>query len=478
MSNNSQALKSGVWYTIANFLMRSIGLITTPIFTRLMSHQDFGLYSNFTSWMSILTIIITLNLESTFISAKFDFKDDFNQYTSSVLVLSSCSCLFAILLLNSLFGVLQPLLGMSRVYLNAMLLYLFFMPAINIYQAREQFFFRYKTSVFLSLLVSFGTAALSVLLVSVLDNKLAGRIFGSVLPSILIGIVLYGMIWRSGREVNPAYWKYAIRICLPYIPHLLSMTVLNSVDRIMITNICGAEDNALYSLAYSCGSLVSILIVSMNTAFSPWLGEKLNQKEYPEINRFSKIYISAFLILAVTILLFSPEVLLILGGKSYLQAVYVMPPIACGCICQFLYTMFVNVEQFSKKTVGMAVASMSAALFNYVLNMIFIPMYGYVAAAYTTLAGFLWLLGVHMYLVYRYGLKRVYPYRFIGMVVALALCITIGINFLYYHTGVRYAVGIIYILALVLFVIRRKDMILDTVKRIRNEDGKDRTCST
>ena len=72
MSTNTNALKSGVWYTIANFLTSSIGLITTPIFTRILTKSDFGAYNNYTSWLSIFSILLTLNLGATFISARFE----------------------------------------------------------------------------------------------------------------------------------------------------------------------------------------------------------------------------------------------------------------------------------------------------------------------------------------------------------------------------------------------------------------------
>lgn len=467
MSNN-KALKSGIWYTVANFLIRSIGLITTPIFTRLLSHEEFGLYNNFISWLNIFTILVTLNLDSTFISAKYDFEDDFDGYIFSALALSSTSCIIAMGVLNLLYSSIYSILGMDRIYLNAMLVYLLFLPAINMFQARERYFYKYKISIFLSLLIAIGTALLSVLLVIRLKDKLEGRIYGSIFPSIIIGLILYVIIHKYGRKINTAYWKYAIKICLPYIPHLLSMTILNSVDRIMITNVCGAEDNALYSLAYSCGSIISILIVSLNTAFGPWLGEKLYAIKYNEINRFSQKYISIFIVLAIGVMIFTPEVLLILGGRSYLNAIFIMPPIACGCICQFLYTMFVNVEQFSKKTIGMAIASASAALLNYILNLIFIPRYGYIAAAYTTLAGFLWLLIIHMYLVYRYGLKQVYPYRFIGITVVLTVVATIGINLLYGYNTIRYFVGIAYSISLCVYVVKNRNYIVNALRKKNN----------
>ena len=148
-------------------------------------------------------------------------------------------------------------------------------------------------------------------------------------------------------------------------------------------------------------------------------------------------------------MLITPEILFIMGGKSYQEAIYVMPPVAFGCVCQFLYTMFVNIEQFEKKTVGMAFASVSAAVVNYALNRLFIPRYGYIAAAYTTLVSFLWLLLVHMLLVKKLGYSSLYPVKFIFVVLAGMIFYTAVVNYLYMITSVRYVMvlgyGILFI---------------------------------
>jgi len=90
-NNNAKAIKSGIWYTISNFLLKAIGFLTTPIFTRLLTQAEFGEYSNFASWLNILTIIVTLNMEASLISAKYDYKDRFDNYIYSVLSLSTAS---------------------------------------------------------------------------------------------------------------------------------------------------------------------------------------------------------------------------------------------------------------------------------------------------------------------------------------------------------------------------------------------------
>ena len=345
-----------------------------------------------------------------------------------------------------------------------MLLYLVFLPAVNLFQARERYYFEYKKTVITSLFISIGTALLSVLLVQSMNNRLTGRIIGSIIPTVVLGIAFYLLFINKGKKIKIEYWKYALPVCLPYIPHLLSMTLLNSTDRVMIDKWCGSEATALYSLAYNCGAIVTLLLTSMNSAFAPWLGEKISENKTDEIRKFTKIYISAFVFMAIGIMLVSPEVLWILGGESYMEAIYVMTPVSMGCICQFLYTLFVNVEQFKKKTIGMAFASAVAAIVNLTLNYIFIPQIGYLAAAYTTLVGYLCLLCIHMYLVYRLKLNNVYSYRFVWGAVFVGMCAMILITLSYSMPAIRYIALGIYCLLLFLLFFKFKDQVLKLVR--------------
>jgi len=464
-TNSTKVVKSGIWYTLSNFLVKSIGLITTPIFTRLLTQEEFGLYNNYTSWLAILLIFATLNLESTLISARYDFEESFDEYILSVLSLSSLSVALWMLGLNICAPFVVEHTGLERVHINCMLLYLFFLPAINLYQARERYYFEYKKSVLIGLLMAIGTSLISVLFVMTMDNGLLGRILGNVVPVLLIGGVLYFIIIKNGKKVTTKYWKNALKISLPYIPHLLSLTFLNSVDRVMITDLCGAKDNGLYSLAYSCGAIVTLLMTSLNSAVGPWVGERLSKKDIVSIQDFSKKYMWLFVSLAIGIIAIAPEILLILGGKDYVEAKYVMIPVALGCICQFMYTMYVNVEQFSKKTVGMALASISAAILNYVLNLFFIPRFGYIAAAYTTLIGYLWLLLVHMFLVHRIGLGNVYSKKHLVLSLAVSMVVSLLMLFLYDNTIVRYVVVCIYGLLLLLVLIKNRKLLLGFLKK-------------
>lgn len=465
MENGEKALKSGVWYTISNLLVKSVALITMPIFTRILSKADYGNYNNYLSWQSIIFIVVTLNLEASLISAKFDYKDKFKEYVFSILCLSTVFVAIWTVIANVFKKPISGFLGIEHMYINMMLLYCCFYSAVNIFQVSERFHYKYKPAVLVALLIAFGTAGVSLIMVLTMNDKLFGRTLGGILPTVLIGVVLYAIIAKQGKHINVSTWKYALKICLPYVPHLLSLTVLNSMDRVMITRICGVDDNALYSVAYSCGAMVTILVTSMNTAFSPWLGDNLHSKNYSDTRRVSKYYILSFCYLALGIMLLAPEVLLVMGGNQYLEAKYVMTPVSMGCVCQFLYTMYVNIEQYEKKTIGMAFASAGAALLNLILNAIFIPIFGYIAAAYTTLAGFMFLLVVHMLLVKKSGYSQVYDNKLVVTAVAVMVVFMVGINFLYMQNVIRYIVIGLYIVATAIILVINKN----TVKKMLSQ---------
>ena len=69
----SKAFKAGVWYTVSNVATKAILVLTTPIFTRMMSVNDYGITATFTSWYTLLSTFCTLNLTYSIGRAKIDF---------------------------------------------------------------------------------------------------------------------------------------------------------------------------------------------------------------------------------------------------------------------------------------------------------------------------------------------------------------------------------------------------------------------
>lgn len=453
-NKESLALKAGIWYTFSNFLIKATGFLTTPIFARMLTKSEYGSYSNLATWISIMAIITGFDAHTSIIRYKNELKDDLDSYALSAMILNTCVTILVYGICLLFKNTVLAILGMDEIYLHMMFIYLMFYHAFNIMLTKNRAFYKYKLFVFLSAMSVVGAAILSVILVIDMQNKLMGRVIGQYLPTFIMSLVIYLLIFRSGKKVRLDYWKKACVLCLPLIPHLISLYILSSSDKIIITNLCGSEMTAIYSISYSCVHILSILYDSMNKAWAPWLMDSLYENKHNEIGKVAVPYFLGASLLSIGVILAGPEIICILGGENYQDAIYCLPPLVVGTLIQVLYTMYVNVEFYCKKTKGIAIASVLAAIINIVLNLLLIPIWGYIVAAYTTLIGYLCLLGIHYYFVQRLGYGHLYDRKIcFGMISVMIIAVPIAL-FLYDHIILR-CISILSIGIVVLIIIIR-----------------------
>lgn len=454
MKEKNNVISAGIWYTISNFFMRGIGFLTTPFFARMMSTEEYGIFSNFSIWLTILTTLTTLDLFVTVSRAIFDFKNHIDEYLSSILVLGNICTLvsYLIVYLNKRFFV--TLFGLDFVYIQLIFLYLLVCPSFNMFQFKERQNFRYKTSVIFSLISTISSVGFSFIGVLLLKNKLVGRLLGYIGPLIILSTILYFYILLKGRKITLKYWKYSLKIAVPLIPHTLSGNILGTSDQIIIKLYCGASHMAVYNLAYTCSLIISILWQSLNQAMAPWINLKLAEGRKEDIKEVSYYYLMIFIAGAVGIMLIGPEAIRFMGGEKYSKASNIMPIVMTGCIFQFTYSLYVNVEIFYKKTIQISMATLFAALLNLILNLIFVPKYGYIAAAYTTLIGYVALLFFHYNTIRFYKLNDVYDNKFIFTIMGVMIIFMFFVLFLYKTTILRWTFLAIYSCILIYVILK------------------------
>ena len=120
-----------------------------------------------------------------------------------------------------------------------------------------------------------------------------------------------------------------------------------------------------------------------------------NENKVDEIKKSNKEINKFVCILTILFVAIAPEVLIVLGTKDFVEAKYMVGPVIIGTFFQFLYSYFVLMEMYCKKTIIIAIGSIMAAIVNFYLNMFFIPILGYVVAAYTTMVGYILLMIYH-----------------------------------------------------------------------------------
>lgn len=465
INSTNKVIKAGFWYTFSNFLVKGIVFITMPIFTRIMSKSDIGMFSNITSWFSILAIITTFEIFSSINLARFDYKDELDQYVSSSLILESIITSFFYIVALIFHNFFQELFMINFQTLNIMFIYLLFYPAIQTFQIRNQISYNYKPIIKVSIISAVLSTFVSILAVLLFENKLMARVYGYFIPLIIISIFVYISLLKKGKNYSSKYWKYAIIISFPLIWHLLAGYLLGSADKIMITKLISAEANSLYSVAYMISQIASLLWTSMNNAWSPWAYKKMDEKNYEDLKEKSKPYSMAYLIIIYMMILFAPELLLIMGGSNYIEAKYVMPPVMIGYLFQFFYSLYVNIEFYHKKQKNIAIGTIIAATINIGLNYLFIPKYGYIAAAYTTLIGYIVLFIIHFFFVKKLGCLEWYDKSFIFKILIVSLCTIPIINILYKYNMIRYFLLFLVFIYLSYVIIKNKKSLIKALKK-------------
>lgn len=385
----NKTIKSAAWYTFSNIFAKAITLLITPVFTRLLTKAEYGEYTNYVSWQNILLTIFSLELSATVLRAKFDrsTQDSFNSYvfTISWFSVSVTFILGVLLFLVNLNPWVHGIIGINRDYIWMLCAVIIFSPILHIYQAQQRAEIRYKTSSVITIAYGIFSFLVPYFMVKHSQNGLRSLLCGLSLNAVVWGVsILIYISTRKRGPLNKADIGYALVFSLPIVPHLVSNIIMGNSDKIMIKNMCGAEFAAMYGLVYTCALAINLLRNSLNNAWLPWFYKKMNEKDHGAIKKISRIYILFFSFGSLLICLLGPEIVMVLGGRQYQDALVLLPIIMLGCYYNFLNLFYVNIEFYEKKTFMISVITVCTAVMNLALNYICIKAYGYRAAAYTT----------------------------------------------------------------------------------------------
>ena len=457
-----QQVRASLWFVICGFLQKAISLLTTPVFSRLLSTSEYGVFNVYISWQNIIMIFASLNLASgVYLRGLIKYQEDEEEFTNSLqsLYLVNFIIVFTIYLTLSSFW--NRLFELPTSYICLIFGDILFQTAFHFWSARQRVKFQYRALVVLTLINAVLRPTLGIFAVIHSSDKVTARIYSMVIADALVfGYIFVRMYVHRGKIITTTYWKYALTYNIPLIPHYLSQIVLNSSDRIMINNLVDASKAGIYSLAYSAAAVLTIVNQSILNSYNPWMYQKIRDKQYQNIGKTS--YGILILVAAVNLALIicAPEVIAIMAPPSYYQAIWVIPPVTMSVYFMFLYSLFANFEFYYEKTKYMMIASVSGAALNVFLNYIFIQKYGFLAAGYTTLACYLCYCIAH-YMLMKYILRRELPNE---NIYNMRIIVAISISFvllgsismlLYTQPIVRYSIIII---ACVVAIIMRKKL--------------------
>lgn len=447
-------IKSSIIYIIATVIGQGMTFLGIVVFTRIMSKQDYGNYSTYYAWVSMLTVLIGANLYYALNNAYIEKKNEIKKIRKAVLVLSAIIMMTVTVLLLIVGGVIFKKYSFYEIIMAALHSYGFFVVSYRVYSANMEN--DYKKKQWLLILpntLQFLFAGFFILILPGISYK--ARIAGSTIGVDVVAIFsIVEMLRCDGKAVHTGYWKYALSIALPTIVMSLSYMLMQQCDKVMIKNLCGAEETAVYSVIYYIGYAMIAVDQAVSPVRQAWIFRRIDKKDVSEARKIQKWYLLAMGIIAACLILTGPEIVMVLAPKNYWRFEYVVPFVLGACM-MLLYRFHVEVILFYKSNAALSVSVLICAVINIALNAFLIPLLGAVAACYTTVVSY-GLLFLLTWLLASRHIRGIYSWQYFIVFISGIILIAIIYSIVKNWTIVRYAILALVLLVALVYSVRQK----------------------
>lgn len=425
--NSKKVFKAGIGYIIGGILIKGIAFITTPIFTRLLTTEEFGILNSYLSYEAILAMVVGFQFAASLKSANIEFsgiKGTLSSYTkviiSSVLIHSS----FITILVN-LFPeqILQFTHLSNRLLLNLLIVNAAGNAILTIYNSYVSISYSYKKYVLIALINAILNITISLLLIKTVfaSDASFGRILGYVIPYSIISLYIIYTVFRNSREdihskkSTKEYLEFSYKYCSPLLPNGFAEVMLGQFGKLTVDNNLGKSAMGIYSLSYNVYSIIGIIRIAMDYVVGPFYFEKRNSGDNRSLKTILNWYSRTLCIASIGIMILSPEIVRILGAPEYFDARFSAIPLVGASFFVFLVSMLSQEEYYSKKTYLVSISSVGTMIINIVMNILFVPKYGGIGAAFVTMGSYLIIILIHIFLIKYVLHSQVFDWKSIGI---------------------------------------------------------------
>jgi len=470
------AAKATIWFTLCNFLLKGISFVSGPVFTRLLPEEEYGSVSVFHTYESIILILATWDIQlGAYQKGLYKYKDDVENFTSSSQLLTSTLTVVFFSILGIFHTRFNSFTGFNDILLLILFINVLITPSYSSWLVRCRVEFDYKKAVVATFSLAFLNFVIPAIAVLLIGNSANIKFGTSLVVPTIFGLLIYIRNFRTfsffkDKSKLKEYVKFDMLFSAPLILHSLSYLVLSSADRIMIQTYVGEKEVAYYSVAYAIANVATIFSTSINQSLIPWIFSKLETKDYKMISKVSSYIIICLAVAIMSFLLLIPEGMKLLFPANYQEAIWCIPPVTSSVFFMFLYSLFVDFEEYYEKTKYVMYVSLFCALFNLVTNYFGIKEFGYIACAYTTWISYILFCIGHFYFYNKVRKKMIgenYPFntKIIVLTSVIVSIYSIGITVLYEYILLRYILLALVAVAVVLMRRRMFGIIREIRKR-------------
>lgn len=431
-------------YLVALLLNRGVSLLLLPVYTRYLTPDEYGIIGVCTALILGLGMVFTLSMDASLTVLYYKVKEEEIKDLIVMVVISIILLPLLLTVLLSFFGESLISSQFEDVPWDPFLKISLWVALLGIPQLLPQAILRIRHQAKLNSLFNFAYFAVSTLFILYfLIYKGEGVISffkGQVYSGIIFTVISLFLCARwtqkwSERKIRFPLWGKAYRIGLGYLPHVISIWVVNLLDRVLLNKYkIPLGDIGIYNIAYIIGMIVHVFGTGFSYVYSPLYFQKSKEPSFQaEFKRLLSGMMMVFFWITLSISVGALELLEVMTPPAYHRAAIYVPLIAIGFFFSVsIYQVSFMVIENQGKTQFSLFISLPAALLNATLNFIFIPYYGILAASVNTLLTFA-LMGILSVFISRKYDKL--PFPWLAMILMTLLCVPVYFFSMYLTEG-------------------------------------------
>ena len=453
-------------YGMSSIIGRFLNYLLVPLYTAQFSAASgaYGVITNIYAYVALVLVILTFGMETTYF--RFTNKthtDSETVYGTTLIAVGSISLLFAVVVLALLSPISQLMgYGDHPDYVGVMAVTIAIdaflcIPFAHLRQQRKAIKFAA-----LKLLNIMVTILLNLIYFYFMDGKDVGYVFYiNLVCTVMLAICLLteytGFRWRLDTKLLRTMLSYSWPILVLGIAGILNQTA----DKMLFPYIYEGSDMrsqlGIYGACSKIAMIMAMITQAFRFAYEPIVFAGIKDKDQHEMYTKAMKYFIIFTLLAFLIVVGYIDLLkYIVRNSDYWVGLKVVPIVMAAEIMMGIYFNLSFWYKVIDKTIWGAIFSGIGCAVLLLVNIIFVPRYGYMACARGGFAGY----GVAMLASYFVGQKYYplnYPMKDIALYVVLAIVLFFSMRGASHELPVVLSLGLntLLILLFAAIVVRR-----------------------
>ena len=391
-------IKNSALYLLSNIVIKAASFFLLPLYTHLLSPEDYGFVYVVSSFTNFLSIFLLFSMHS--VISRFFFEcaneDEIKRFYSNITTIVAIISIIITIILFMLSDLVCGFLELPKRYLHVALLISFFAIYYNIILSLLYVKQDAKKVSFTS--ISLGIIGILIQLIMVLymkDKTMA--LIGSMLVNSILSFVIFA-IYSIPYFTIPKFRKSEFVLYVKYAfsqwPSDICVWLINASDRLLINKFQGAHDTGIYGMGCNFSQIPTVIFHSVNKAYSPFVFDTFKKHEldigdkYDEIQKATSMILSCVALLVTMLSLFSVEIVSLLSSK-FQEASLIIPLVLIASFVDcmrmiFMYPMAYKIDYVKIKS---SIWILSALL-NLGLNLWLIPIYSIYGACISSITSY------------------------------------------------------------------------------------------